>query len=147
MGNVMIQPTMYFQLKNVPLFEGAYWIIEVTHNITNNTVSTSFKGVRIPKDSLPDPKESFTAMYRVLFDKIMNAATARGSVALTTTTEEIVRGGFVTDRGPEDYRIPGEELIDESVSEPIKTKPPPVSAKNWCSKRLTLVIFNVSHTI
>jgi hypothetical protein len=114
MGNVMIQPTMYFQLKNVPLFEGAYWIIEVTHNITNNTVSTSFKGVRIPKDSLPDPKESFTAMYRVLFDKIMNAATARGSVALTTTTEEIVRGGFVTDRGPEDYRIPGEELIDES---------------------------------
>jgi len=105
---------MYFQLKNVPLFEGAYWIIEVTHNVANNTVSTSFKGVRIPKDSLPDPKESFTATYRVLFDKIMNAATARGSVALTTTTEEIVRGGFVTDRGPEDYRIPGEELIDES---------------------------------
>ena len=114
MGNVMIQPTMYFQLKNVPLFEGAYWIMEVQHNIQNNNVMTSFKGVRIPKDSLPDPKESFTATYRVLFDKIMNAATARNKIAGTTSTEEIIRGGFVTDRGPEDYRIPGEELIDES---------------------------------
>ena len=113
MGNVMIQPTMYFQLKNVPMFEGAYWIMEVSHNIQNNQVMTSFRGVRIPKDSLPDPKESFTATYRVLFDKIMNAATARNSGAGTTTTEEIVRGGFITDRGPEEYKIPGEELIDE----------------------------------
>ena len=97
---------MYLYLK-------AYWIMEVQHNIQNNNVMTSFKGVRIPKDSLPDPKESFTATYRVLFDKIMNAAT-RNKIAGTTSTEEIIRGGFVTDRGPEDYRIPGEELIDES---------------------------------
>ena len=33
MGNVMIQPTMYFYVKNIPLFKGSYLITEVTHNI------------------------------------------------------------------------------------------------------------------
>ena len=77
MGNVMIQPTMYFQLKNVPLFEGAYWIVEVSHRIENNSIQTSFSGVRMPKEGLPNPKESFSASYRILYDKIMNSALAK----------------------------------------------------------------------
>lgn len=115
MGNVMIQPTMYFQLKNVPLFEGAYWIVEVSHRIEGNTIKTTFKGVRIPKDSLPDPKESFTASYRVLFDKILNAATAKNSTTTGVTTEETIttsNGTFTTDRSG--TIIPGEELLKES---------------------------------
>lgn len=115
MGNVMIQPTMYFQLKNVPLFEGAYWIIEVNHKIEGNTIKTRFKGVRIPKDSLPDPKESFTASYRVLFDKILNAAIAKNSVVSGTSTEETIttsQGTFTTDRGG--IKIEGEEIVKES---------------------------------
>ena len=74
MGNVMIQPTMYFYLNNVPLFKGTYLITDVSHKITNNTIGTTFKGIRIPKSSLPDPKESYMASYRVLFDKITNNA-------------------------------------------------------------------------
>ena len=73
----MIQPTMYFQLKNVPLFAGAYWIVEVSHAIANNSMTTTFKGVRMPKDSLPNPKDSFIATYRVLFDKILKRAVAK----------------------------------------------------------------------
>lgn len=114
MGNVMIQPTMYFQLKNVPLFEGAYWIVEVSHRIEGNTINTRFKGVRIPKDSLPDPRESFTASYRILFDKILNAATAKISSSSSTSTEETIttsQGTFVTDRGGN--IIKGEELVNE----------------------------------
>jgi hypothetical protein len=77
MGNVMIQPTMYFYLKNVPLFRGSYWITEVTHNIRNNNIVTSFKGTRIPFASLPDPKDSFLSSYRVLFDKVTRSAVAK----------------------------------------------------------------------
>ena len=114
MGNVMIQPTMYFQLKNVPLFKGAYWITEVSHRIEGNSVSTRFKGVRIPKDSLPDPKESFTASYRVLFDKILNSAVAKINSGAATSTEETIttsQGTFTIDRGG--IKIEGEELVNE----------------------------------
>ena len=54
MGNAMIQPTMYFVLRHVPLFYGPYWIYEVDHNISENGFNTKFKGTRIPKYSLPN---------------------------------------------------------------------------------------------
>jgi hypothetical protein len=46
MGNAMIQPTMYFNLRNVPMFSGAYMIQEVNHSIGPGTFETTFKGVR-----------------------------------------------------------------------------------------------------
>jgi hypothetical protein len=54
MGNVMIQPTMYFVLRHVPLFYGPYWIYEVDHNVSENGFTTKFKGTRVPKYSLPN---------------------------------------------------------------------------------------------
>lgn len=47
-GNGLIQPLMYFYLKNVPLFNGAYWITNVDHKISPNNMVTTFKGVRQP---------------------------------------------------------------------------------------------------
>jgi hypothetical protein len=70
MGCVMIQPTMYFYLKNIPIFRGTYWITEVSHNVKGNKITTSFKGTRIPKEALPTFEDSFTSSYKSLFDKI-----------------------------------------------------------------------------
>jgi hypothetical protein len=53
MGNAMIQPTMYFNLRYVPMFNGPYMIMEVTHNITAGNFETSFSGVRQPVAGLP----------------------------------------------------------------------------------------------
>jgi len=114
MGNAMIQPTMYFQLKNVPLFEGAYWIVEVSHAIANNSMSTTFKGVRMPKDSLPNPKDSFIATYRVLFDKILKSAIAKQKSNNTIGENETIttkEGTFETNRGGVGPK--GEELLKE----------------------------------
>ena len=47
MGNSMIQPMMYFQLDNIPMFHGAYMITRVKHTIKPNYMSTNFTGVRI----------------------------------------------------------------------------------------------------
>jgi hypothetical protein len=77
MGNVMIQPTMYFYLKNIPMFKGSYWITDVSHSIKGNVISTSFTGTRIPYASLPDPKDSMMATYKPLFDTITNRAIIR----------------------------------------------------------------------
>ena len=49
LGCMNIQPMMYFQLDNVPFFEGAYMILNVTHNISPNHMTTSFTGVRQSK--------------------------------------------------------------------------------------------------
>jgi hypothetical protein len=103
MGNVMIQPTMFFYLKNIPMFRGSYWITEVNHIIKSNTISTTFTGTRLPYTSLPDPKDSFVASYRILFDKIQSKAIAKFKQRENnkTETQEVIiyqNVPFITDR-------------------------------------------------
>ena len=46
LGCMNIQPLMYFDLQNVPFFNGAYLITGVNHNITANHMTTSFTGLK-----------------------------------------------------------------------------------------------------
>jgi hypothetical protein len=46
LGNAMIQPSMYFNLRHVPMFNGPYMILDVEHQIQPGTFQTSFTGVR-----------------------------------------------------------------------------------------------------
>ena len=122
LGNVMIQPTMYFYLKNIPMFKGSYWITEVSHKISNNNISTSFKGTRIPYASLPDPKDSFMASYRALFDRITKSAIARVkqdslNISGSTKNEKSIsndQGTFTIDMGGKEQEIKGEQLTQET---------------------------------
>jgi hypothetical protein len=115
LGNVMIQPTMFFYVKNIPMFRGSYWITEVNHSIKGNTITTSFAGSRIPYTSLPDPKDSFVSSYRVLIDKLISRAQSvlkHDSKITGTTTEEPVMFesvSYTTDRGGK--KITGEKVI------------------------------------
>ena len=120
MGNVMIQPTMYFYLKNIPMFKGSYWITEVNHNIRNNNITTTFKGTRIPYASLPDPKDSFTSSYRVLVDRLksnvlskfknQDANMTKTSYSIKNTDGNI----YITD--------PGEKITGEDFEKNIVQK-------------------------
>ena len=117
MGNVMIQPTMFFYLKNIPMFKGSYWITEVSHSIKNNNITTTFKGTRIPYASLPDPKDSFLSSYRTLFDTLMNKAIAKVKEAdkLKTPTSYSIttpEGTFTIDPG--NTKIGGEEIVKDA---------------------------------
>ena len=53
MGCAQIQPLMYFQLNNIPMFRGAYQIIKVEHDITPGDMTTKFTGVRINRTKMP----------------------------------------------------------------------------------------------
>ena len=53
MGNALIQPTMYFNLRNIPLFSGPYMITNITHRISENGFDTTFEGQRQPFYSIP----------------------------------------------------------------------------------------------
>jgi len=53
MGNAMIQPTMYFNLRYVPMFNGPYMITNVNHTISPGNFETIVEGIRQPVASLP----------------------------------------------------------------------------------------------
>lgn len=116
LGNVMIQPTMYFYLKNVPMFRGSYWITEVSHRIQNNNITTTFKGSRIPRASLPDPKDSFVATYRPMLDKIINSAKqkVKNALAIESTQKTITYNGKTFTTNPGAKVINGESEMTSS---------------------------------
>ena len=60
LGCMNIQPMMYFDLQNVPFFNGAYLITNVTHSISPNHMTTNFSGLRQSKYISP-PVDSITA--------------------------------------------------------------------------------------
>jgi hypothetical protein len=127
LGNVMIQPTMYFYLKNIPMFRGSYWITEVSHNIRGNNITTSFKGTRIPSTSLPDPKDSFMSSYRALFDRITKTAVAKVkqeslNVSGSTKNEKSIstdQGTFTVDMGAKEKEVKGEQIFHETGVTPF----------------------------
>ena len=59
LGNMMIQPSQYYQLENIPMFDGAYIILNVEHNITPNFMTTKFEGTKILKYPIPRVKNPF----------------------------------------------------------------------------------------
>jgi hypothetical protein len=70
MGNAMIQPTMYFILRHVPMFYGPYWITEVNHNVSERGFDTEFKGTRIPKYALPKVDNLLASVNKSVISKL-----------------------------------------------------------------------------
>jgi hypothetical protein len=60
LGCMSIQPLMYFNLENVPFFNGAYLITSVNHSISPNHMTTNFTGVRQSK-FISEPNEEILA--------------------------------------------------------------------------------------
>lgn len=50
LGCAQIQPMMYFQLTNSPMWNGAYLIYKVNHSIRAGYMTTSFTGMRLSKN-------------------------------------------------------------------------------------------------
>jgi predicted chitinase len=74
LGCMNIQPLMYFDLQNVPFFNGAYLITNVTHQISPNNMSTSFNGLRQSKFITP-PIEDITTSLDVNLDESFDVPT------------------------------------------------------------------------
>lgn len=94
LGNVMIQPTQYFILENVPMFNGAYLILNVEHNIVPNNMKTSFMGVRIRANANPfvDKFSTATGLRSGSSDAITNGVTNQAAISGGNTTSG---AGFV----------------------------------------------------
>lgn len=70
MGNALIQPMMYFNLRYVPMFSGPYMITKVIHRITENGFDTSFEGIRQPFYSIPKIDNFIQSLTKNIVSKI-----------------------------------------------------------------------------
>ena len=85
LGNVMIQPTMYFNLRHVPMFTGPYLITDVSHTINQNGFLTNFTGVRVPIYSFPRVDELVASVNKDLIQRYRQQFKSKQS---TSTTAE-----------------------------------------------------------
>ena len=69
LGNMMIQPTMYFYLRYIPLFSGLYLITKVSHSIQPNNVVTNFEGVRMSSLNFPFVSEFVSTITKEILEK------------------------------------------------------------------------------
>ena len=53
MGCAQIQPLMYFQLMNVPMWRGTYMIFNVTHTMTPGNMVTKVKAMKLSNRAVP----------------------------------------------------------------------------------------------
>jgi hypothetical protein len=72
MGNAMIQPDMYFNLKHIPMFTGPYLITQVSHNIRPGTFETTFTGTRQQMFSFPEIENYLQNIIEELFLSVKN---------------------------------------------------------------------------
>lgn len=112
MGNVQIQPLMYYQLMNVPMWKGAYMIFNVKHSITPGNMTTTFTGMKMSKNTVPFlekwvyPVESVVPYYQTMVtsDKISEQQKFNGidtlTVDMTSLTGGPQRQVKMTERGP-----------------------------------------------
>jgi hypothetical protein len=88
MGNAMIQPTMYFNLRYVPMFSGPYMILSVDHTISQGSFETVLTGIRQTIYSLPQLDDYLQTLKVNLLQSIVETTlTQERQNAATATTQ------------------------------------------------------------
>lgn len=59
LGCAQVQPLMYFQLLNIPMFRGTYIITKVSHHLSPGNMITRFTGVKLSKNGQPFNTQPF----------------------------------------------------------------------------------------
>lgn len=115
MGNVMIQPLMYFMLENIPMFYGLYTIIKVSHTVTNGSIMTKVKGFRIKNTmtKMVDDETLFNAFFNDLQDVLINDKSLTKLNNFSKATN-IQYGKFVNHK-----LVPGKGLISQKPNDEV----------------------------
>lgn len=85
MGNAMIQPTMYFNLRHVPMFSGPYMIQKVNHTISPGQFETIIEGVRQPTAELPKIENYIQVLKQTLLTSIVQKLQQEKTTTPTST--------------------------------------------------------------
>jgi len=73
MGNALVQPTMYFNLRYVPMFHGPYMITQVSHVIGPGVFETTIEGIRQPTASVLKIDDFIQTLKTSLLKSVVDA--------------------------------------------------------------------------
>ena len=86
MGNALLQPTMYFNLRNVPMFNGPYFITEIAHTINPGFFESQITGVRQGIFDLPSIDNFLQSINVNLLTKLESILITKKDTVTNTTT-------------------------------------------------------------
>jgi hypothetical protein len=90
LGNALIQPTMYFNLRHVPMFDGPYLITEVNHSIQQGSFQTTFDGTRQGYFDLPTIDSFLQSINQNLITKLEEILKInKDQVKISATTNNV----------------------------------------------------------
>ena len=125
MGNAMIQPTMYFNLRYVPMFSGPYMITGVDHSISQGSFQTRFTGVRQPVANLPLVDNYLQTLLKSLVKMVkdeIERQKQKESQSGSTSNNTISQATEKTETGNNSSCTPYSSFSDyEPIVDPTKT--------------------------
>jgi len=116
-GNALIQPTTYFELRYVPMFSGPYLIIDVSHSISPNEMKTNFTGVRVGIPTLPKVTDLLAKLKDSLL-KVLPTSTSQtdnkelGLDNSNLTKKQVDRGAYNADIDKKEIEKLGIDIMD-----------------------------------
>jgi hypothetical protein len=116
LGNAMIQPSMYFVLRNVPMFEGPYWITSVTHVITPNNFKTSFSGTRQRIAELPTNDSYLQSVRQKFLTQVRKTGNKETAQQAPATNVNQIQNSKLPD---EIKRLMLEHPIEQPQTQPV----------------------------
>jgi hypothetical protein len=96
LGNALLQPTMYFNLRHVPMFNGPYYITEVSHVITPGTFQTTFGGVRQGIYDLPSIDSFLQSINQNLLTKVESIVKNRKDSVTAKAITNVEKSKYVS---------------------------------------------------
>jgi hypothetical protein len=90
LGNALIQPTMYFNVRHVPMFNGPYMITSVSHSIQPGSFQTTFEGIRQGIFDLPAIDSFLQSINQNLITKLEELLKInKDQVTVSATTNNV----------------------------------------------------------
>jgi hypothetical protein len=96
LGNALLQPTMYFNLRHVPMFNGPYFITDVSHVITPGSFQTTFGGIRQGIYSLPSIDSFLQSINQNLLTKVEAIVKNRKDSVTAKAITNVNKSKYVT---------------------------------------------------
>jgi hypothetical protein len=118
LGNALLQPSMYFNLRHVPMFNGPYMIQSIQHTIQPGNFQTSFTGIRQGIYDLPSIDSFLQSMNQNLLTKL----------------EEVLK---IKKDEPPSIKITEEQKANQTVQKADNT----LDAQNSCTSKVDLTAY------
>ena len=148
LGNVMIQPTMYFVLRHMPMFNGTYIIRNVKHTISTGSFNTEFNGQRVSanintkvSDDLASINEDFS---KKLSNKVKQFVTSNTLVAYDSNSRQYLTGDqaknyVLSGRTPyQGFITQTKDIATQDCSENINSTYGVISSSNFITSSITV---------